>query len=128
MNLHKQLHDKHYNHLLPHFPSLTLISLKTEMSAEDLLEMGFKVEIYFHKLLGFDFVEKDEDFVSFWKSSVSVSFCSPCLSWKINPQIDESKKPSFKGTTKNLFNDFKFFNMDLVSKLGPFSFVKSCPG
>lgn len=71
MNLHKQLHDKHYNHLLPHFPSLSLISLKAEMSEEQLQEIKLKVELYFHKLLGYQFIEKDEDFMAFWDSSVS---------------------------------------------------------
>ena len=70
MNLHKQLHDKHYNHLLPHFPSLALISLKAELTEDELLQTRLKLEIYFHKLMGFQFIQNDEDFVSFWNSSV----------------------------------------------------------
>ena len=51
---------------------MSLISLKTDSAEENLLFVNKQIEIFFHKLLGLQFIETDDDFINFWKHSVSV--------------------------------------------------------
>ena len=72
MELHEILKEKHYNHCLPHFPSVNMISLKTEASDEYLRMINSRIEIYFYKMIGYKFIEEDEDFKIFWSTSVRI--------------------------------------------------------
>ena len=114
--MHNIFVQKYYNHLIPNLPSRNLINLKKNEIDESQMLLAKKLEIYFYKLMGLKFIEEDEDFLFFWKNSVSIK----------KTTVEEGI--NLKETSKIFWNNFKDFNSEVKIKIENISAYSSCPG